>query len=406
MNSYLTCSISLKLLLCVITYEIASAFVTHIPKNHVNFIRYTKVLKSVKDGDACTSFSEFKEWCTKKGIITPLDLQQRDKDYRYMEYSDNESFANRPDKLNGPILRVPLKACIVGNTLEELSVNLAKERDMGQESEFSEYINVLPKLGGEESSSLQQMPRFWSEEKKEKISEFDGGQLYHKVELDEQNHKSSKLDPWAYACVTSRANYLMDKGYSMTPILDMINHDSNSKTTASIIEDDLFLSVSKDFVKGDEVFISYGDLTNLDTLCSYGFVSQSNSCNAEYVIVRIIRQNPVNLKIDSDGNLDAGSLAVLRSYLTPPEEVDKLLENNEYLTINTLFAKKVSEAYEEEMYSLIASFVDEGIFDAKNGIKWSQKNGDDLVNKYLTARVGILEKGLNEMKLRFPDLLY
>lgn len=400
----------LKLLLLSQLYEYGSAFVTYNPKNYIQYVstRRSISLKAVKDDGNSLSLSEFKEWCKEKEIITPLDLYQRDKDYRYMKYSDDESFANRPEKLNGPILRVPLEACIIGNTLEELSVKLAEERDMGDESKFAPYINVLPKLGktDEEESSLQSMARFWSNEKMEKISDFDGGQIYYKVELDKQKNKDTKLDPWAYACVTSRANYLMDKGYAMTPILDMINHDSNSKTSATIKENDLFLSLSNDFPKGEEVFISYGDLTNLETFCNYGFVSETNSCNAEYVVLKIIRKDPVNVKINNDGSLDSGSLAVLRSYLTPQEEVDTLLASNENLTILTLFSKKLSESYEGEMYSLIASFIDEGIYDGKKGIIWAKENGDKLVEKYLVARVGILEKGLKNMKVRFPELLY
>lgn len=226
--------------------------------------------------------------------------------------------------------------------------------------------------------------------------------------MDSIKNKDLNLDPWAYACVNSRANYLYDKGYAMTPILDMINHDSGSATTASIIDDELFLSVSREFEKGEEVFISYGELTNLETLCNYGFISDSNCHNAEFVDVRMIRKAPVRVIIDdeSGGSLDSGSLATLRSYLTPKEEIDTILAKDESASANTVFLKPISDANEEEVYSLIASFVDEAIYDGKRGVEWAKENGDDLVGKYLATRVNVLTTGLQAMKSKFPDLMY
>ena len=211
--------------------------------------------------DESTHLSEFEKWCIEKGINTPLNLKLRNGSYRFMEYSDESSFPNRPENLDGPILRVPLKACIMADTLEELSVALAKERDLGSDSDFAPYIRVLPTLG--KSSSLDVLPRFWTEEKMDKVSEFDGGQIYRKVKMDKDSQKNN-VDQWAYACVSSRANFLgPGRGYAMTPVLDMINHDPSSKTSGAVIDDELFLSVESEFKKGDEVMISYGVLSNL-----------------------------------------------------------------------------------------------------------------------------------------------
>lgn len=353
------------------------------------------------------ALSEFKDWCTSQGIITPLDLRVRNEDdYRYMEYSDDKSFTNRPEKLNtGPILMVPLKACITGDTPENLSKELAKERELGDASFFAPYINVLPSL---ESQYLQSMPRLWPAEKLEKTADFDGGQIYSKVQMDKIQKKDLNLDPWADACVTSRANYILDKGYAMTPILDFINHDSSSQTSARIIDDDLFLSVGGESEQGEEVFISYGDLTNIETLCNYGFVSETNKFNTEIVDVKMIRKTPVQVIIDdqSGGSLDLGSLATLRSYLAPPEEVDAALARNENLSMNTVYTKPISDSSEEEVYSFIASFVDEAIYDGTQGIEWAQANTDGLMEIYFTERVKVLKKGLTFMQNKFPDLLF
>jgi hypothetical protein len=372
------------------------------------FIR-DSLLKAASSNDSSDSdLSEFREWCTQKGIITPLDLDVRTGDdaYRFMKYSNDKSFASRPDKINGPILRVSLKACIVAESPEDLAVELAKERDLGEESDFAPYIKVLPSLS---SPSLQSMPRFWSQEKLEKVSEFDGGLIYQRVQSVKEQCKELNLDEWALAIVNSRANFLLDEGYAMTPILDMINHNSASKTSARIMEDELFLSVENEFAKGEEVFISYGSFSNLETMCEYGFVdSKSNQCNQECVDIRMIRQQPVRVTIDdqNDGELDPGSLALLRSYLASPEEVEDLLANDESLSINTVYAKPISEAVEEEVYSFIASFVDEAIYDATTGITWAHENGEDLIENFLVCRVAVLEKGLQFMKRKFPELLY
>jgi hypothetical protein len=233
--------------------------------------------------------------------------------------------------------------------------------------------------------------------------------IYQRVQSVKEQCKELNLDEWALAIVNSRANFLLDEGYAMTPILDMINHNSASKTSARIMEDELFLSVENEFAKGEEVFISYGSFSNLETMCEYGFVdSKSNQCNQECVDIRMIRQQPVRVTIDdqNDGELDPGSLALLRSYLASPEEVGDLLANDESLSINTVYAKPISEAVEEEVYSFIASFVDEAIYDATTGITWAHENGEDLIENFLVCRVAVLEKGLQFMKRKFPELLY
>jgi hypothetical protein len=356
-----------------------------------------------------SSLSTFKDWCMTKGIITPLDLEVCSKnggDYRYMVYSSDKSVAGRPEKLSGPILRVPLDACIVSDTLEELAKELEKEKNLGDDSDYAPYINVLPTLS---SPSLQSMPRFWSEEKLEKVSEFDGGQIYQRVELVKSKYREYSLDPWAYACVSSRANVLDGKGFAMTPILDMINHDGSSKTTASIIENDLFLSVEKDFSFGDEVYISYGPFSNVETLCDYGFVDPGNKhFNTECVDVRMIRKAPIKVTIDgnSNGRIDLGSLAILRSYLAPPEAVEALLSTDDKISRNTVFTRPISDSIEEDVYSFLASFIDEAIYDGKEGIQWAKEKNEDMIETYLTCRVEVLTKGLNFIKRKFPDLLY
>lgn len=362
-----------------------------------------RALSSIRATTASNNgdLSSFKDWCIEKGIISPLDLGLKNDDYRFMKYSkDNE----RPETIDGPILRVALKACIIAESPEALAIRLAEEKGLGDESEFAAYINVLPKIT---SDSLQSMPRFWSQDKLDKVSEFDGGYIYQKAMASKQKCKDMNIDEWALACVNSRANFLLDKGYAMTPVLDMLNHDFSSKTRGSILEDELFLSVDKKFEKGDEVFISYGAFSNLETLCEYGFVDNNqNPYNKEFVDVRMIRKEPVRVTIDNNGALDSGSLALLRSYLTPGSVVMEKLLMDDTLTQTAVFAKPISNEIEEEVFSFIASFVDGAIYEAKEGINWAVENNDDILKRYFAARVEVLMKGIEFMKNKFPDLIY
>lgn len=223
----------------------------------------------------------------------------------------------------------------------------------------------------------------------------------------------------AHACVTSRANYVQGHGFAMTPILDMINHDGSCGTRASIVQDELFLSVDQIFSKGDEVFISYGDLTNLETLCNYGFVVPSSSSsvvpaivakknNEETIDVSIIRRPAVRVILDSDGSFDADSLATLRSYLVSPEEMERRRNMDEGEVTSrptTTFIKPISDENEEDVFCLIYSFLIEAVTDANIGVETARSQEDSLVECYLRERVMTLEQGLAFARRKFPSLI-
>jgi len=246
------------------------------------------------------------------------------------------------------------------------------------------------------------------------VTEADGGQVERKVKEDARDD----LDPWAHACVASRANYVHGHGYAMTPILDMINHDGGCVTRAGIVEDELFLSVDKVYKEGDEVFISYGDITNLETLCNYGFVvsldegeggmdngssggvDAKTTFNEEIIDVSVIRRPPVKVIVsDVDGSFDTDALATLRSYLISPQELEGIKSTTSY-------ANPISDVSEEDVYCLIMSFIDEAMEDANKGVERARESGDGLVERYLWARAKTLEKGLVFVKAKFPSLDY
>ncbi len=345
-----------------------------------------------------------------------------------MKY-DNPNFSlTSSPTITGNILQIPLRACIIAETPELLSDKLAKEKALGEKSYYAPYINVLPSLlpvqldddndnnndreDDVQESPLNSLPRFWNDERKDLVYSADGGQMEKRLILDERKG----VDDWAYACVSSRANYVLGHGFAMTPILDMINHDSSISTSAKIVassaadnnydeedsdgvvggEESLHLFINDSFSIGDEVFISYGDLTNLDTLCNYGFVSENNQCNKENVDILLMGSAPVQVSIDAkDGSIDQTSLSILRSSICVVPFVVDGGGNND---------NDNDDAMDEEVYSLIASFVDEAIYNANEGAEKAMAKGDDLVTTYLRCRVDTLQKGLENIKEKFPHI--
>lgn len=281
------------------------------------------------------------------------------------------------------ILRIPLTACLTGDTAEELANKLAFEKSIGVTSKYEPYINVLPKL-----DQLQGLPRFWNTLRLESVT--DGGRLLETMAAQAR----PEVDPWALACVDSRANFLSDFSWSMTPILDMFNHDCTVKTSARVQDNNLLLNVQPSFDKNQEVRISYGDLSNLETLCNYGFVTADNPCNTEVVTVRIIRRAPLPLEIAGDGSIDPSAIATLRQYLANAQELESTQS----------FSEPVSDRNELDVFSLVAYELSEASQEAKRGAEASRK--DPLVASYLHARANLLEKAVKVIERAFPDVEY
>ena len=152
---------------------------------------------------AIKSLDAYVGWTVAQGIQTPLELRStRDGQYRY-------ATASQPIAPEDTILRVPLASCLTAENLEALAERLKYESDAGARSKFEPYINMLPSF-----EQLHVLPRFWEGNLVETVT--DGGQLESRIRRD----KNDNLDPWALACVDSRANFIQD-GFSMTPFLDM-----------------------------------------------------------------------------------------------------------------------------------------------------------------------------------------
>ncbi|KAL9181402.1 hypothetical protein ACHAXT_010207 [Thalassiosira profunda] len=323
------------------------------------------------------SSSVFLGWVASQGIETSLDLEHR-ADGRYMT-------CNQDIGADDDFLRVPLSACIKADTLEALAERLAYERDAGAKSKRLETVT-------------------------------DGGQLEARMTNDERKD----IDQWALACVDSRANFLGEDSYSMTPMLDMIQHDGSVPTRARVKKEKGFAKKNKGFASGagdvlcltsgrqykagDEAFISYGNLCNIDTLVDYGFVSKNNPCNAESVSVQMMgRPDAPAITVYADGSIDSGAKATLRYYLANKEELEAFstLEKGSGLGI---LAKPLSDRNELDVQSFIASTLDEAVYDAKAGASASEN--DPLVGVYLSERAKLLELAIQRIQAKFPDVLF
>jgi len=366
----------------------------------------------------------FLAWCDSKGISTPLQLVS-DGNYRSMRIPSTGTAQTLVDQSTASkglmnAVQVPLDACIIGKDLPTLVEKLKYEQSLGDASSYAPWLNLFPTL-----DDFKDMPRFWNQDRLDFVKKFDGGQLEARLEIDQARIDKCD-DPLALATVDSRTNYLPDETYSLTPMLDMFNHDATYKTSARVDEEKtLMLDVSSDsilasaaansvdwkdqvfgFFKGDdkikqgnEVFISYGEFDNVELLSNYGFCSVENTSNIEQFRVRSLGMGtkPTLLVVDNKGTIDnifnTMSLDSLRMSLASPSELE------EYDGVGT-----ISDGNEEEMYALIAGELEEAVYDAKAGAAEAEVRGDLLVSMYLQGRKRTLESGLKGLKEEYPDL--
>lgn len=351
--------------------------------------------------DAATS--SFLSWCDAKGIQSSLQLQGAHP-YRYMT-CDKDLGPDSDNKLS--LLTVPLSACMKGDSQTALADRLTFEKMLGEDSDFYPYLNMLPPPLEDAKSPLLEMPRFWGDARLSSITNYDGGQLEEHLETNALTDEEKLVDAWALACVKSRSNFLEDGSYCITPLLDMINHDCSITTKAAILDSDdgdksLELNVrDKSFQAGKEVKMSYGDLTNLDTLCNYGFVAPENPFNVECLDVRLILSpDPVKVGIASDGTIAMEALAFLRRLLANGEELKGKSQLSDFM-------EPISDNNELEVVSFLATEMDMGARDARRGaLEAATVREDPMVTSYLVTRAKTLENAIETIKEKFPDLEY
>mmetsp|Transcript_51872 Transcript_51872/g.155676 ORF Transcript_51872/g.155676 Transcript_51872/m.155676 type:complete len:186 (+) Transcript_51872:790-1347(+) len=185
----------------------------------------------------------------------------------------------------------------------------------------------------------------------------------------------------------------------------MLNHKPSVGTSGRVTDNgELQLTVDEPFLAGEEVFISYDQLANLDTLVNYGFVCEDNPFNVESIVVRMINQSPIPLAVEADGSISGATLAPLREVLATAEEFDRVRKDGEEDSSLLAFAVPVSDRNEEEVMAVIGAAVDDALYEAKGGAE-SAKD-DLLVASYLKERARTMELGLSSIAKKFPELGY
>ena len=364
----------------------------------------------------------FQAWCTAQKISTSLDIRQSPDGSRYTALVGDIPSTDRI-----PLLQVPLPACITASSSEALADRLLFERTVGDLSNYKPYLDLLPP----DEASFASMPRFWSETRVASVT--DGGQLKRALERDQSRLNPAVVDPWAMACVDSRSHFLPDGTYSLTPVLDMINHEPGVDTSLKILKEDdegsISLSVASESMSAassssswwdaswwgkkpeapsgyqrqdKEVCISYGDFSNLHTLMNYGFVVPNNPHNTEELYIRMIRATPVRITLQKDGTPTEDGLSQLRQLVASTEEKE-ILDCMPAAEKNPLLF--VSPRNEDEVYGLLAAEIDLAVDQATDGARVAGEAQDALVETYLKERARTLQLALDRIKTNFPQVL-
>jgi len=178
-----------------------------------------------------------------------------------------------------------------------LALKLLYERYRGDESPFAPYISSLP-------VGFPGVPIFWSKAELDALEyppvssqvvkrcrwlvEFSGMEDVQRLgrELfgaDAANILSPNTLGWALSAVTSRAFRSGGEGgtAALLPLIDMCNHDFGPSAAVSGTGDSraLNLKALRDIAPGEDVTLSYGNLSNDFLLLDYGFVVKDNACD-------------------------------------------------------------------------------------------------------------------------------
>ena len=350
----------------------------------------------------------FLSWCASQGISSCLQIKSTDSDFRYAVWDHHHYPSIDRSLTQTRVFQCPLDACIISASSQELADRLVHEVNLGADSKFADYLDVLPTMEVFEET----LPRFWSKDRIKSVS--DSGCLQQVIRDDLARVQAAK-DPWALAIVDTRSHFLPDRKYSLTPLLDMINHDPHVDTKMNFTDGQLFLYVNTDTIpeppvmsflsklfnsdpsKTQQVCIKYGDFTNLYSLYQYGFVVPDNPHNTETVFVSLLRQPNLRVKIQADGRIDTLSLGTMRRTLATSEELNLIKGSPAMVPF-------LSRRNELEVYAVILACVEDALDHAKQGADAAKQNKDDLVQVYLAERAKTLRRGLKRIEREFPQL--
>ena len=160
-----------------------------------------------------------------------------------------------------------------------------------------------------------------------------------------------------------------------------------------------------DLLSRHQVCISYGALTNLETLLNYGFVRRGNPCNTERLLVPLLGlPTPIVADCDARGKIDPLALGALRRAVATTEELTLAPSNPRLETFSMV--PYLSVRNEEEVHAVLAGYLEEALHEAKQGsaAAAARGGGDALVCDYLHGRAETLERTLDRIRTKFPQV--
>jgi len=188
----------------------------------------------------------------------------------------------------------------------------------------------------------------------------------------------------------------------MSPLLDMINHNATVTTKAKVVDGILELSTNQCFGMGQKIMISYGELTNLETLVDYGFVTTTNPHNEECVHVKVMTRRPttvsstlVSVTVQSNGVVDNISLATLRRALADTQEMAAVAAADGGGPLAS-FWRPLSRRNEMEVSGLLSAYLC-GAAESARGGSMEIAERDPLVRAYLLERALLLERAVQRL---------
>ncbi|CAM9182197.1 unnamed protein product [Ascophyllum nodosum] len=177
-------------------------------------------------------------------------------------------------------------------------LRLLHERGLGKASPFSAYLSVLP--------LDHRLPMEWNESEVELLKGTSAEPLVSAASLDSQFEAFERvvaLHPsmWDPSVCSKTAfakgvNWVRSRGFTafgdphMIPGADMFNHDPNKQSVQIGTDgDDYFVMKTVHPVKaGQEVFSSFGNLSNAQLLNSYGFVLTGNPFDSVLIPTELV----------------------------------------------------------------------------------------------------------------------
>jgi len=118
--------------------------------------------------------------------------------------------------------------------------------------------------------------------------------------------------------------------------------------------------------------------------------------------MRLMGSPNVAVAVYPDGSVDKSAIYMLRENLATPEEAMMAMGRDEKVL---KFAKPLSENNELDVYSLLASSLDDAASTASSGAE-DVASSDALISTYLSGRASTLRKGIAKILEQYPNLEY